>query len=90
MLNESFHPHARKFSTGQLTVEVRAPRLPCAMPPSTRAPLVQSACLSARPACPQVGWFMNHANSRPDALHAGRMGVKYGGTQPTPHASFTA
>ena len=36
----------------------------------------------------QVDWFMNHANSRPDALHAGRMGVKYGGTQPTPHASF--
>ena len=31
---------------------------------------------------------MNHANSRKDALHAGRMGVKYGGTQATPHASF--
>ena len=31
---------------------------------------------------------MNHANSRKDALHAGRMGVKFGGTQPIPHASI--
>ena len=32
---------------------------------------------------------MNHANSRKDALHAGRMSVGFGGAQATPHSSFT-